>query len=243
MTVANRLRAFAARFGIEAVRANPMTTWRRRLPALLERQGIDYVLDVGANDGGFASELLSNGFKGNIISFEPLPSAWRRLSNRAERMAPTRWTVFPPIALSDRDGEAVFHEAGNSVSSSLLDMEKRHVDAAPASALKHDHLVRTATLDSVMNAMAPASTGAYLKLDVQGAEGLVLQGAGESLRSRIKGVQIEMSLTTLYSGQASSLQLDMLLTQAGFQLWDILPGFRNPKTLQLLQYDGVYIKG
>jgi FkbM family methyltransferase len=230
----------ARRFGVEVERATPMTQWRQRLPALLARNGVTTVLDVGANDGGFASELLEAGFRGMIYSFEPLPDAWERLRSRAQGY-PGRWTVGPRIALSDRLGEVEFHEAGNSASSSLLVMTDKHVTAAPHTATVRSHRITTQRLDDVLKALS-VDGKLWLKIDVQGAEKLVLEGASNALADRVVGLQLEMSLTELYEGQALSGELDAYLRERGFQVWDIIPGFRDPRTLRLMQYDGVYLK-
>lgn len=217
-----------------------MTQWRVRLPDLLRRQGIQTVIDVGGNDGGFASELLNAGYEGLVISFEPLPDAWEHLRKRSLAYD-GRWTVGPRIALSDQEGEVEFHEAGNSASSSLLVMTDHHLAAAPHTKTIKTHRVPIKRLDDVLSSM-PQVRDIYLKIDVQGAEKMVLDGASEALKAQVKGVQIEMSIKELYQGQALSTDLDMYLREKGFELWDIIPGFRDPITLRMLQYDGVYFK-
>jgi FkbM family methyltransferase len=233
------MRRIARRFGLEVERATPMTQWRVRQPALMRSLSIDLVLDVGANDGGFATQLFDAGWRGQIMSFEPLPDAWDALKRRSLAYSGL-WTVAPRMALSDHAGTATFHEAGNSVSSSLLQMTSTHTEAAAESATVRTHTVPINTLDQVLSAAVPQA--AYLKIDVQGAEKMVLDGAKEGLRGPIKAVQLEMSLTRLYEGQSLSDDLDQHLRALGFELWDIIPGFRNSKTLRLLQYDGIYVR-
>jgi len=224
--------------GVEVHHSNPMTMWHLRLPRLLADRGIETILDVGANDGGYAADVLAGGYTGRIISFEPLPAARTRLEAKASGYD-GRWTLGPRIALSNRDGEAEFHEAGNSVSSSLLPMTKAHTDAAPASETVQTITVETRRLDDILPSLGLVPP-AFLKLDVQGAESLVLEGAIQALQGAIVGVQLEMSLAPLYEDQASAADLDALLRAQGFECWDILPGFRDPNTLRLLQYDGIY---
>ena len=228
------------RLGVEAHRANPMTMWQLRLPRLLAQWEIATVLDVGANDGGYASDILEGGFPGSVISFEPLPQAWASLEARTRGFA-GRWRVAPRMALSNENGQAAFHEAGNSVSSSLLAMTEVHTDAAPASRTVNVIDVPTSRLDDVLPSLG-ASGPMFLKIDVQGAERLVLEGAAASLQGPIVGVQLEMSLSSLYEDQPAASDLDALLRAQGFECWDMLPGFRDPKTLRLLQYDGVYFR-
>lgn len=239
MTLLNLARKLLRRAGIEAHRANPMTMWELRLSQLLVYHRMSTVLDVGANDGGFASGLLSGGYKGRIISFEPLPDVWATLQQRSREHP--NWSIAPRMALSDEHGETDFHEAGNSVSSSLLTMTCTHVEAAPESRTVSTIRVPTGRLDDVLPEL-DCDDPVFLKLDVQGAERMVLEGARHSLTSSIAGVQLEMSLTSLYDGQASAASLDELLRGLGFECWDILPGFRDPKSLRMLQYDGVYFR-
>lgn len=239
MTLLHSARKLLRRAGIETHRANPMTMWELRLPKLLASHGIRTVLDVGANDGDYAISLLSGGYQGRIISFEPLPYAWERLRQRAGKYQ--NWSIAPRIALSSEDGDADFHEAGNSFSSSLLSITQTHVEAAPESLTVATIKVPTRTLDRALPELG-CDGPVFLKLDVQGAERMVLQGAKASLNGPIVGVQLEMSLARLYEGQPGAADLDDMLRSLGYRCWDILPGFRDRKNLRMLQYDGVYFR-
>ena len=54
-----------------------------RVARLLDPRGIETVLDVGANVGQFARMIRGAGFDGDILSYEPLSDAYRRLTRRA----------------------------------------------------------------------------------------------------------------------------------------------------------------
>jgi len=234
-----QLRRFARGLGCEIHRANPMNVWEYRVSRMLNDRDIRTVLDVGANAGQYAGTLLENGFRGTVLSFEPLPEAWGKLRSKAANSP--RWRVAERIALSDRTGEATFYEAANSVSSSLLPMSSRHLDAAPDSTLQQEITVETVSLDEYL-AAHPVQLPAFLKIDVQGAETLVLGGAQNALRNSIAGLQLEMSLQSLYDGQQLYWELDGFLRSEGFECCDIVPEFRDPRSFQLLQFDGIYFK-
>ncbi len=55
-------------------------------------------------------------------------------------------------------------------------------------------------------------------------------------------MQIELSLVPLYESQL--LFLDMLdyITNLGFELWDISPGFRDRQSGKLLQFDVIFFR-
>lgn len=228
------------RFGLEIQRADARTMPFLRITEMLHQRGLSTVLDVGANDGGYATDLLAAGYRGAVISFEPIPDCYQTLLEKTAKHAP-RWTVGPRVALSNEDATATFHLAGNSVSSSLLTMTDEHTSAAPASATVGTLEVTTKRLDTVLPQLGLLGH-LFLKLDVQGAEQLVLEGAADALRGPIRGVQLEMSLEELYSGQSTARALDDTLRAAGFACWDMVPGFRDPKSHRLLQYDGVYFR-
>ena len=240
MTIFHQMRILGRRFGVECLRANSYTIPERRIVSFLQQNNVDSVLNIGANDGEYASSILDAGYDGRVISFEPIPSVWGRLKERASKQS-ARWSVMPPVALSTFEGTAEFNVAGNLVSSSMFRMSASHVDAQPNSAIAETITVPVKKVDSYIDAIGDTSR-AFMNVDVQGAEIDVLKGAERALSTIIVGVQVEMSIVPLYEGQALSNVVHEFLLSRGFELWDVLPGFRHSRTLRLLQYDGIYFR-
>lgn len=197
------------------------------------------VLDVGANAGQYAKELRSEcGYGGRIVSFEPMAAAFRALT-QAARSDPL-WSVHH-YGLGSSPGSRTIHIAGNSASSSLLEMLPAHVDGAPQSAFVGEEQVVIKRLDDVFDELCGADDRVMLKVDTQGFELDVLNGAQESL-PRVAALELEMSLIPLYEGAPLAEQLVGMLRAAGFVPYWLTQGFRNPRTQQLLQVDGVFVR-
>jgi hypothetical protein len=78
-----------------------------------------------------------------------------------------------------------------------------------------------------------------MKIDTQGYESRVLQGAQGSL-ARIDTVQMELSLVPLYEGELLFQEMWELLRAKGYTLVAIESGFSAPASGQLLQVDGIF---
>jgi len=205
---------------------------------LFRHYGINLVLDVGANIGQYGRDLRCNGYAGRIVSFEPLTSALARLQAAAQN--DPHWQVVP-LALGDQNTRAKLNIAGNSESSSLLEMLPRHREAAPDSRYIGAEEITVRTLDSVFNEYHQADDRTYLKIDAQGYEPKILAGARESLPN-IVGLQMELSFVPLYRDQMLFLEMVHLLQQSGFRLMSLEPVFRDEKTGELLQVDGIFFR-
>jgi FkbM family methyltransferase len=200
--------------------------------------GIDLVLDVGANIGQFAEELLENGYEGRIVSVEPLPDAHAQLVDAAARHP--RWSAFERVALGAEDGAVTMQVAGNSVSSSVLPMRQEHIQAAPASKPTVTLEVRQTTLDACFSAaIADAST--LIKIDTQGYERQVLEGGVRCL-AKARLVLLELSTVPLYEGQWLWAEGMAYLQERGFELWFLHPDFADPVTGRVLQYNGLFAR-
>jgi FkbM family methyltransferase len=217
----------------------PYNTAQHPLPRrrrLIEHCGIDTILDIGANAGQFGIELRSLGYRGRIVSFEPLSEAFARLHRAA--LGDAAWRTLN-LALGDAAGEQKIHRAANSESSSLLDMLPLHLQAAPYSRYTGDETVRVETLDALFGEVCNGARNIYMKIDTQGYEAQVLKGAARSLE-HIDTVQIEMSLAPLYAGQALFGDLYAHFTGAGYSLVGVENNFGDPRTGRLLQVDGIF---
>jgi FkbM family methyltransferase len=223
------------RFGYDIVRtADPFA----RLVRLLAEHRVELALDVGANDGAYARALRAAGYRGRICSFEPLSEAFQRLQSAAA--ADPRWECRP-LALGPAPAVAELNVAGNSSSSSLLAMTERHLRGAPESAFVDTETVEVAPLDSLRGTLWRPGERLFLKLDVQGYELSVLEGARATLGD-VRVLQVELSLVPLYEGQALMPELADRLRRAGFVLVALDSVFTDPRTAELLQLDGLFAR-
>jgi len=201
------------------------------LTRLIERLDVDLLIDVGANQGQYATRFRQLGYDGDIVSFEPLDAAFSTLTRSAQHDA--RWQVRQ-LAIGSENGTATLHVSENSVSSSLLDVGEVHLAAAPSSNQTRDEEVTVTTLDDAL-AGTPFKS-AWLKIDTQGYESEVLAGATESL-TRVSVLQCELSLVELYVGQPHYLDVLQRIESLGFRTVRVTPGFADPDTGDLLQFD------
>jgi FkbM family methyltransferase len=239
MTIKHGLKNLAFRYGIEVKRYDPAVSPEARFFKLLESRGIDTVIDVGANEGQYGRLLRERGYKRTIVSFEPLRDEHERLLAAAE--GDRQWFVAPRMALGDETKEIEINVAGNSWSSSILPMDERHELAAPQSRYVGVQRVPMRRLDDVQHPAIEAGQSILLKIDTQGFEMPVLQGAPHLLQT-ISGLQLELSLTQLYEGQVLYLDMIHWLRDRGFDLWNVIPGFVEPASGRLLQLDGVFFR-
>lgn len=239
MTIAHRIRKLALKFGIELNRYNPAQSQEARMARLLAHHGIDLVLDVGANTGGYGISLRETGFQGDILSFEPLEQAHAELTRAASTDA--RWHIAPRMAVGAEDGEIEINVAGNSVSSSILPMHDAHAQAAPQSRYVGSQRVPLSRLDSISHPVLASNRRTLLKIDTQGYEMSVLQGA-KGLLPHIRGIQLELSIIPLYEGQTLYRETIEWLAGQGFELWNLIPGFLDESSGRLLQFDGIFFR-
>jgi FkbM family methyltransferase len=172
------------------------------------------------------------------VSFEPLTSAFSQLRMNAK--ADPLWEVVNS-GLGDRDERATINIAGNSQSSSLLDMLPAHVKSAPVSAYVGKEEITVSRLDSVFSKYRRPGDRTFLKLDAQGYERRILEGASLSLPD-ILGIQLEMSIEPLYSNEMPYLEMLGYVAGLGFTLASIEPGFGDPVSGRMLQMDGVFFR-
>ena len=206
---------------------------------LLVYNQIDTVLDIGANIGQYSMDLIANGFRGRIISFEPLAEAYRKL--KANNLGSKgNWSVGNRMAFGNSDEEIEMNVSGNLTSSSILPMMDAHSRAAPDSAYVHKERVPMRRLDSIAGELN-LGKNLFIKIDVQGFEMEVLKGAAHTIENA-RGLQIEMSLVELYEGQGLMMEMINYLTSLNFELHALFPVFKDESTGRLLQVDGVFIK-
>lgn len=225
--------------GYEVTLRTPATDPFLQLVQVIRSQSINMVIDVGANKGQFASNLRACGFKGDIVSFEPLPDAYKTLTELSS--TDPHWRVYSRCAVGAVPGTATMNVAGNSVSSSLLPITEAHTSAATTSRYVDAVEVPVVRLDDVASDLELQNKRCLLKIDTQGFEWEVLDGAAETL-ARCQGVICELSLVQLYKGQRLWLEIIERFSLTGFVLWSLQTGFIDQATGRSLQVDGVFVR-
>ena len=237
MTIKHQMRKILWHFGYDICRTTPKNNPLVRRKKFLERYDVNVVLDIGANAGRFARETRTQcGYTEKIISFEPLSSAFHDLVMNAK--GDEKWITYN-CALGDVDEEQEINIAGNSDSSSLLEMLPAHIEAAPKSTYVGKERIKVCRLDSLFNELCQEEDRIYMKIDTQGFEMNVLRGAEKVLPS-IDTIQMEMSLVPLYNGQVLFNEMCSYMGRLGYHLISLENGFSDTASGQLLQVDGIF---
>jgi FkbM family methyltransferase len=134
----------------------------------------DTFVDVGGNKGDFAflaAKLV--GENGRVVCVEPEPTNIGWIRRSAELNGYTNIDLCN-LALSNKDGESLLHLGSKSGFHTLL-------SGAPDR--EHGSIeVKTRTLDGLLQELKINSLN-VLKIDVEGAEFQVLQGAAQAIRA------------------------------------------------------------
>jgi FkbM family methyltransferase len=173
------------------------------------------------------------GHRGPIMSFEPVPEVFKKL--KAKMQSDRNWTGHN-IALGDSNTWAEINVMSCSVYSSF----KTPVDEREGA----NRIVRTCSvpvrrLDELLGQIS--LDGTLLKVDTQGFEMSVFQGAGDKLRE-IRAIMCEVSVNPLYAGTPIMIDVVTFLAHQGFK-----PAFFAPvnrlRDLSALEFDYICVRG
>ena len=199
----------------------------------LEDSNVSNVIDVGANVGQFGLDIRRHGFKGQIVSYEPVNETFGLLTQTTRRHQP--WKAIQ-LGLGAAESERTINISGNDgLSSSLLEMGSLHLENFPDSATVSRQNISISTIDNQLVVLGLRPQEIMLKLDVQGFEAEVLKGASQSI-SKIPLCYLEVSITPLYEGDVLLLPILIELSKYGHEVIDVFRGIKASNG-QLLQLD------
>jgi FkbM family methyltransferase len=145
----------------------------------------DCVLDIGANVGDWTIAMAARvGPLGKVIAFEPVPYLAQTIVKTA-RVNRHGWVEVQRLALGATDGTTEFSvERGNSGGSRIgrVEGDFSHIT------------VETKRLDSFFASRPDVNRVDFIKIDVEGFEEAVLQGARASLARFRPGLLFESGL-------------------------------------------------
>lgn len=193
-------------------------------------------IDVGARGGAHELvEPLAN--MTAVLGFEPDEDEYHRMLQ--DQSLHRNWAEFAlePIALADKSDEATLY---------LLSAPTNHSLRRPNTGFTHRYNMvkweevgtwplKTELLDSILfNKRGQENYwGEFIKLDTQGTEYEILQGATRMLSERTVALVTEVAFCELYKDQKLFSEVEMFLRKLGFTFY----GFHTIHARSLKQLD------
>lgn len=173
----------------------------------------DIIFDVGANCGSFVKALLKFQKSKNIHCFEPHPVLSKVTKDTYKNITMNK------VCVSDKNGTVIvnFPQTSLAISSIInrplfndkiiTSVEK--VKKVKCECLTIDHYCYINNIDMID----------FIKIDVEGAEKMVLDGAKNMLeQKKIKGGIIEIIEVQLYDAGTSSREIEYMLKHYGYNI-------------------------
>jgi FkbM family methyltransferase len=227
------LRAALRRFGGRRKELDPYLATRALVTA-----DAPVIFDVGANVGATAQRYRALYPRADIHCFEPYPASFDRLS---AALASDRLVSLHPTALSSAPGRAVLNVNRNAETNSLLPSDAKAARYWGEGVLETEGGVEV-TLETLDGFCAEHSIARIdvLKLDVQGAEYSVLEGASALLSgTRVGLIYMEVIIAPTYVGQRRLVDYLALTSASGYELFDLYNQTR--RNGRLIQSDIIFV--
>lgn len=226
-------KAFATSLPFRLVKTRKQDLLPLHIQRVLKLYDINVVIDVGANAGQFAKGLRQTGYTGEIHSFEPVAGPFQVLQQAAAD--DPLWRTHR-LALGAQPGEATINVSTEPVFSSLLPANAFGRARFTEMATSHEERIRIETLDAYLGErLAQPGVNALLKLDTQGFDLQVFEGAQRSLPS-ISCLLAEVAFISIYDGAPTYREALAKYEAAGFSASGLYPISRNAD-LSLIEMD------
>lgn len=199
---------------------------------LIRALDINIVLDVGANRGFWSRHLRQSGYKGHIVSFEPI--AANAAIIEARREGDPRWQAIN-CALGAEEKQADFTivlsgPEDETVLSSFLPIR----DAGARTAIERVQMKRLDSFLPMLRELTP-DPRIFLKMDTQGYDQQVMAGAGAVI-DHVRLLQSEIAVEPLYDGMPRYTDALAGYQALGFRLMDLFVVNRTREG-GVLEYD------
>ncbi len=204
----------------------------------LPANSIRTVLDVGANEGQFVKVARVLFPQAAILAFEPNPHLAHSLE---DLLSASGQGALLPLACGRERGVLPLYLTKFSPSASLLQPTGLHIPDYPTADIGETVQVKVERLDDIVHASDLACAPYLLKLDVQGFELEVLEGA-TGILSDVAVILCEVNAEDFYTGQAGFEQIHLFLREHGFKLIDIGEPIRARATGEVLYFDVAFLK-
>lgn len=196
---------------------DPASTGEAKFINIFAKFNPKLCIDIGANVGEYAEYLLSR-TRARVIAFEPLPKAFEKVSRLKEKYPNRLETVNVGVGAREETLELYYGGEESVLATFSAEVNQIHyVGSENVNRMR----VPVITLDGYMKEHLPSAEARIdlLKIDAEGFEYEILQGAQETLaRLRPQFIQIEYNWHQLFRSISLKKLSELMPSYSAYQL-------------------------
>jgi FkbM family methyltransferase len=226
------------RLGYQVLQCPAPHSYERHIRELLLGLDVNCVIDVGAHEGEFYRLLRQAGYTGAIVSFEPLPESFIEL--RREAAGDPKWRGYN-LALGTETGRKAINVPDSTGFTSFLRPNAYCEERFPHARWEGRTVdVQVERLEALYPQVVDgiARPRVFLKMDTQGWDIRVLEGAGAALPDVVM-LQSEVSVIPIYDGMSSIVESIAYYNALGFEFTNLFPVTFDAEGIRVVEYDCV----
>ncbi len=197
----------------------------RTISKVLDTQSITGIIDAGASDGRVSERFARRFPQARFYQFEPNPIYREALEQQSQQ--DSRYHPYH-VALSNEPGELELQNTQSPGNVSFFkpnDMMLRRY--AEGSKIQNTIKVPVTTLDQWWQENGKPDVQ-LMKFDIQGSEARALAGATQLLDSGVLAIYSEVYFNAMYEGGALFGDIDKVLRDRGFVLYNFYSARHDP---------------
>jgi FkbM family methyltransferase len=206
---------------------------------ILKNLEVKTIFDVGANIGQTSLNYRRLFPKATIYAFEPFNESFEKLESTYSR---DKLVQAQKLGISNESSKKIFYTNQSSLTNSLLPPSQTDNYYNPKLLQTQKILeIDTVTIDEFCEHNCIEEIQ-ILKLDIQGAELLALQGATKKLKDKsISLIRTEVEFVEVYENQVIFHEICNFLAGMDYKLYNLYGLYNSPKG-QLVSADAVFVK-
>ena len=176
----------------------------------------------------------------NVVCFEPNKKELEKIEKKYIRNNYAN-IIYSEKALFRNKGSKLLHIAKLDTNSSLLKVSEEFIKRYQATNFEtiDQEKIKTTTIDSIIEEELRKENvkAEFIKLDTQGTEYQILEGATSNLKLNTVAILCEVEFFPLYKNQKLFEDVIIYLRKFGFRLYGIYPNYRSNQKLDKKYYE------
>jgi FkbM family methyltransferase len=196
-------------------------------------------VDVGSS-GGIHPLILPVASLTHCTCFEPDKASYDALVNKYSEGNLFAGMTILKTAVAESKGTRDLFVTKSQVNSSLLEPNDELVSRYKVSGFQVEKKIplETKSLDSLLAGGNEGDRlGEFVKLDCQGVEYEILQGATNILEGHCMSLWCELEFFPMYRNQRTFAEVDLFLRGKGFVLYGLYPNYVSAKKLNRREFE------